>query len=137
MKLLVVALSFALIASSDIASASPQNYSNAIVGSWIFTSKVRPSRIIVFHRDGSWGVRKFDDRPEDIRGRRWRVEGDHLVLTYPDDHGFTTWRYQIVSFTPREFVTQTQGYTSTYTRLEQHLDTSNKPLQPTGGRFDD
>jgi hypothetical protein len=119
MKPLVVAFSVALLTSSDITSASPQDYSKAMVGTWIFSSKVRPTRIIVFHPNGSWGVRKFDDRPEDTRGRRWHIEEDRLILTYPHDHGFDTASYKIVSFTPRKFVTEIHGYESTYTRMQQ------------------
>jgi len=119
MRPLVIGVTFALL-SASIAGAVPQpDYAKLIIGSWLYSSKVRPTRIIVFHPDGSWGVRKFDNRPEDIRGRRWHVEGDSLVLRYPSDHGFDTHAYKIVSFTRREFVTDTEGYRFTYTRIEQ------------------
>jgi hypothetical protein len=114
----MVALGYALFATV-ISAAPPRPDAKAIVGSWILASKYRPTRIIVFHADGSWGVRKFDERPEDIRGRRWRVEDGTVVLKYPDAHGFQTARYKIVSFTPRKFVTEIHGYESTYTRVEQ------------------
>jgi len=112
-----LALSLALVAT--VVSAAPLRPDvKAIVGTWVFTSKYRPSRIIVFHADGSWGVRKFDDRPEDIRGRRWRVQDSTLTLKYPADDGFDTATYKIVSFTPRKFVTEIHGYESTYRRVE-------------------
>jgi hypothetical protein len=115
---LILALGLML---SDVTSgsAAPQPDAKAIVGTWMFSGQYRPSRIIVFHADGSWGVRKFDTAPEDIRGRRWRVEGKTLVLTYPHDHGFDTAAYRFVSFTPRKFVTEIHGYESAYTRIPQ------------------
>jgi hypothetical protein len=118
MKLLVLALGVAIAGGSVIASAGQADYSKALVGSWIYSGKARPTRIVVFHPDGSWGVRKFDDQPEDIRGRRWRVDGDSLILRYPSDYGFETGAYKILSFAPRKFVTETQGYRFTYTRIE-------------------
>ncbi len=119
MNPLVRALAVALVGLSTIAAVPQRDYAKLIVGGWIYSSKVRPTRIIVFHADGSWGVRKFDDRPEDIRGRRWRVEGNTLVLRYPGDHGFETAKDRIVSFIPDKFVTEIHGYRSTYTRIEQ------------------
>ncbi|SRR6266700_684890 len=116
---IVVALVLGLAGACVVSAASERNYSHAIEGSWIYSSKVRPMRIIVFHADGSWGVRKFDDRAEDIRGRRWKVEGDSLVLRYPSDHRFDTRIDKIVSFTSHKFVTEQQGYRFTYTRIEQ------------------
>jgi hypothetical protein len=112
------ALTVALLGLATVGAVPQRDYAKLIVGSWIYSSKVRPTRIIVFHADGSWGVRKFDDRPEDIRGRRWHVEGDSLVLRYPSDGGFDTHPYKIVSFTRHEFVTETEGYKFTYTRIE-------------------
>jgi hypothetical protein len=118
MTLLVIVLGLTLFAVNTVFSA-PQPGTEAIVGSWVYSNKVRPSRIIVFHADGSWGVRKFDNGPEDIRGRRWRVQDDTLVLLYPSDHGFDTRVDKIVSFTRRKFVTEQQGYKFTYSRIEQ------------------
>jgi hypothetical protein len=120
MRPLVFAMTVALLGVSTVAALPQRDYAKLIVGSWLYTSKVRPTRIIVFHADGRWGVRKYDDpRPEDIRGRRWRVEGNTLILTYPHDHGLDTARDQIVSFTPDKFVTEISGYRFTYARIEQ------------------
>jgi hypothetical protein len=84
----------------------------------MFDSRWRPSRIIVFHADGRWGVKKLEKVPEDIRGRRWWIKGNTLVLKYPSDHGFDTAQYRIISFTRDQFVTQIHGdYESTYTRM--------------------
>lgn len=115
---LTVALAL-MLSTRSTAVAGPHPDAKAIVGTWIYSSKVRPTRIIVFHADGSWGLRKFDARPEDNRGRRWRLEGDSLTLRYPSDQGFDTHAYKIVSFTRHEFVTETSGYRFTYTRREQ------------------
>jgi hypothetical protein len=99
------------------AASPPQPDAKAIVGTWMFDSRWRPSRIIVFHADGRWGVKKLEEGPEDIRGRRWWVKGNHLVLKYPSDDGFDTASYRIVSFTAGKFVTDIHGYESTYTRM--------------------
>ena len=120
MNRFVRALAVALLGVATVAAAPQRDYAKLIVGSWLYTSKVRPTRIIVFHSDGSWGVRKYDDpRPEDIRGRGWRVTGNTLILTYPHDHGFDTARDRIVSFEPDKFVTEIHGYRFTYTRVQQ------------------
>jgi hypothetical protein len=127
MRPIVPTLILALIGASTFAAVPQADYAKLIVGSWIYhqplstsySSKPQPTRIIVFHADGSWGVRKFDDRPEDIRGRHWRVEGNTLVLRYPGDHAFGTATDKIVSFSPHKFVTEIHGYRHIYTRIEQ------------------
>jgi hypothetical protein len=119
MKPLIRGLAVAVVGLATVAAVPQRDYARLIVGSWVYSSKVRPTRIIVFHVDGSWGVRKYDDpRPEEINGRRWRIEGNTLVLTYPHDHGFDTARDRIVSFTRDKFVTEASGYTFTYTRIQ-------------------
>ena len=120
MKPFVAAVTAALLCVSTLAGIPQRDYAKLIVGSWLYSSKVRPTRILVFHADGSWGVRKYDDpRPEDIRGRRWRVEGDTLILLYPGDHGFETAKDHIVSFTPNKFVTEIHRYRFNYTRIDR------------------
>jgi hypothetical protein len=131
MRPLTIALGSAFLATF-LTAAPPRLNEKAIVGTWIFSSKYRPTRIIVFHADGSWGVRKFDEQPEDIRGRRWRIADGTLVLKYPGDHGFETATYRIVSFSPRKFVTEIHGYESMYTRVEQPRQTPNQSLQTCG-----
>ncbi len=118
MTALIVALS--LMGSVATSAASPPRPdAKAIVGTWMFDSRWRPSRIIVFHADGRWGVKKFDEDTEDIRGRQWWVKGNALILKYPSDHGFDKASYRIVSFTPDKFVTEIQGYESSYTRMQK------------------
>jgi hypothetical protein len=117
MKALILALGLVAFGLTT-ATAASQPDEKTIVGTWMFSSRYRPERIIVFHANGKWGVKKLEEGPEDIRGRRWRVEGNTLVLSYPSDHGFDTARYKIISFTRGEFVTQIHGdYESTYTRM--------------------
>jgi hypothetical protein len=118
MKPLVAALTVALVGVTTASPVPQRDYAKLIVGSWLYTSKVRPTRILVFHADGSWGVRKYDDpRPEEINGRRWRVEGDKLILYYPAEK--TPRIDKILSFTRQKFVTEQQGYEFTFTRIEQ------------------
>jgi hypothetical protein len=119
MRPLVVGITLAVLGVNTMSAVPQRDYSKLIVGSWYHTCRMRPMRILVFHADGRWGVRKYDDpRPEDIRGRRWRVEGDKLILRYPHDQSFETHAYRILSFTPREFITDGE-YPCTYTRVAQ------------------
>jgi hypothetical protein len=116
MRPLVAPIILALLAINTVDAIPQRNYSKLIIGSWLHECRLRPTRILVFHADGSWGVRKYDDpRPEDIRGRGWRIEGDALILRYPSDHGFDTHSYKIVSFTSDKFVTGGE-YPCTYIR---------------------
>jgi len=117
MKPLVAVVTVGLLAVGTAAPVPQRNYAKLIVGSWLYSSKVRPTRILVFHADGSWGVRKYDDpRPEEINGRRWRVERDKLILYYPSEK--TPRIDKILSFTQHQFVTEQQGYKFTFTRIE-------------------
>jgi hypothetical protein len=119
MRALVTAITLALFGISTVDAVPQRDYSKLIIGSWLHECRLRPTRILVFHADGSWGVRKYDDpRPEDIRGRRWRIEADALILRYPSDHGFDTHAYKIVSFTSGKFVTGGE-YPCTYTRTRE------------------
>ena len=102
----VALLSFAL---STV--AAPPDYSKLIRGCWLGARKFR-----VYHADGRWGVKRNEDAPEDTKGRRWRVDGNKLILTYPGDHGSKTAVYTIVRCTEREMVLSIDRYTEEYTR---------------------
>jgi hypothetical protein len=117
MRPLVTVITVGLLSANSLAASVPRrNWSKLIIGTWFHTCRLRPGRILVFHADGRWGVRKIDDpRPEDIRGRRWHIEGDMLILRYPSDNGFESHPYKIVSFTPNEFITGGE-YPCNYTR---------------------
>ena len=114
---LITAL-FLMVFVVTSAASPPRPDAKGIVGTWMFDSRWRPSRIIVFHADGRWGVKQLEEGPEDIRGRRWSVKGNLLVLKYPSDHGFDPASYRILSFTADKFVTEIHGYESTYTRMQ-------------------
>jgi hypothetical protein len=96
--------------------------------------------IIVFHADGRWGVLYAGDPPqlEDIRGRRWRIEGDKLFKTGPNDdvrlspelRRFARAPDTIVSFTADRFVTSDET-TSTYTRIQKRRKTPNHAMERT------
>ena len=102
-----------------VAGLSTADRKHTIIGSWIVETNQRPSRIVTFHADGTWGVRNFDPtKREEINERRWSIEDNKLVLTYAHDHGMETWDYKIVWFDRDRFVTQTDGYRSTYTRTK-------------------
>jgi hypothetical protein len=102
----VALLSFAL----STVAASP-DYSKLIRGCWLGAGKFR-----VYHADGTWGVKRNEDAPEDTKGRRWRVDGNKLILTYPGDHGSETAVYTIVRCTERQMVLSIGRYTEEYTR---------------------
>jgi len=109
-----------IVAFADPATAAPPDYTTLLVGHWRIHRPGRPDRIVIFHSDGTWGVRNWDfSKPEDIRGRRWSVEADRLVLTYPSDHDFTTHAEKIVSITRARFVTEVDSSRFLYTRIER------------------
>ena len=59
----------------------------------------RLSQVRGLSRGRHWGVKRNEDAPEDIGGRRWHLKGNRLVLTYPGDHGLETAVFTIVSLT--------------------------------------
>lgn len=61
------------------------DYSKRIIGRW-----GHQNRIVTFHANGTWGVQRHEDAPEGIGGRRWRVEGKRLLLTFLSDNGLGT-----------------------------------------------
>ena len=109
----VALLSFAL---STV--AAPPDYSKLIRGCWLGAGKFR-----VYHADGTWGVKRNEDAPEDTKGRRWRVDGNKLILTYPGDHGSETAVYTIVRCTERQMVLSIGRYTEEYTRYSADCQT--------------
>lgn len=93
------------------AFARSENGEQSIVGKWFLTRHGRGGREIIFHADHTWGVLHYVPDGEDIRGRRWRLAGDKLILTYPGDDGLETGEDQIISFTHDKFVTDGGTYT--------------------------
>lgn len=101
-----------LVAAVSVAEGDVQrDYSKAIVGCWL-----GPRKIEVYHTDGTWGVKRNEDAPEDVRGRRWQVEGNRLILTYPGDHGLETAELTIVSLTKHRLILDAGGYKKELTR---------------------
>jgi len=100
--------------SSTVAAApkDPNDYSKRILGRWL-----GPRKFEIFNSDGSWSVQRNEDSKPDTGGRRWHIQGNQLILTYPGDHGMDTGIYTIVSFTQRRFVTEVDGYRQTYDRF--------------------
>ncbi len=125
-------LAIALVAS---AGATP-NYAKLIIGHWRSHIPQRADRIVIFHSDGSWGVRNWDfSKPEDIRGRRWRVEGDKLIISAPPEDGGETAAEKIVSFTHAAFITEVNGVRISYTRIKHWPPKSpNESMEPTASR---
>jgi hypothetical protein len=82
-----------------------EDYSKRILGRWLGPK----NKFRIFHADGTWGVQRHEDAPEGIAGRRWRIDGKKLFLTYPTDNGvgtpvhMVTSVYTIIFFTPQNF----------------------------------
>jgi hypothetical protein len=100
-----------LVVVSARASEVPRDYSKAIVGCWL-----GPRKFEVYHADGTWGVKRNEDAPEDISGRRWHIKGNKLVITYPADQGPETAELTIVSLTEHKLVLDGSGYKKELTR---------------------
>ena len=65
--------------------------------------------------DGRWGVQRNEDAPTEIYGRRWRIEGNKLLLTWRRETGLTTAESTITSFTTEQFITEDHdGQKKTY-----------------------
>jgi hypothetical protein len=106
-----------LLVCSRVTAASERE--KWIVGRWTSHIEGRPDRTIVFHADHSWGVEGYgapgpDGKLaiyEDIRGRRWDIRGDTLVLRAPSDDGFESYGEKIISFRQDKIVTDIATYT--------------------------
>ena len=106
----------ALLAVTPHGVAAPkygEDGAKAIVGTWMEARK-----LVVFHADGTWGVKRYEGAREEIDGRRWRVEGKKFTLIYPGDHGMITEVSTIVTLTPKKFVVKDveDGSTQEYER---------------------
>jgi hypothetical protein len=100
-------------------SGSQVSRDQTILGAWRRHVPQRADRIVIFHADGSWGVRNWDfSKPEDIRGRRWRIERDSLILTPPPADSGQTFSEHIISFGHGKIVTEITGTRISYTRVQ-------------------
>jgi len=112
MRVLLLTMVFAF--ASATARESPHGYSKAILGCWLGSRKFE-----VYHANGTWGVKRNEDAPEEISGRRWHIEGNKLIITYPGDHGMETGALTIISLTEHEMVLETSGYQEKLTRYSR------------------
>jgi len=113
--LLFIALSLVFGSLPKVAAAPKEaNYSKLILGQWL-----GPRKIDVYHADGTWGVRRHEQAPEDKDQRRWSIKGNQLTLTYPGDHGTATATYTILSLAPQELVLDAGGYKQRYERFTE------------------
>ena len=100
---------------STLALAAPkasQNYSKLILGQWL-----GPRKIEVYHADGTWGVRRHDEAPEDKDQRRWSIKGNKLTVTYPGEHGVETGTVAIVTLNSRRLIIEANGNKQEYERM--------------------
>jgi len=107
-------LLFLVIANTALASDAIHK-DKTIIGKWEVNNPRRVPRIVFFHPNHTWGVTNFDpDKPEEINGRRWRIEGDKLILSYPSRvngrDSLETHAYKIVSFYRDKFATDVFTY---------------------------
>ena len=86
----------------------PKDYSKRILGRWL-----GPRKYATFYADGRWGVQRNEDSPTEIDGRRWRIEGNKLLLTFQDVPGVTH-ESTITSFRTKQFLTEDNGHKKTY-----------------------
>ena len=111
-----------LLVCLRVATAAPDDREKWIIGRWTSHTNEgigRPDRSIVFHPDHSWGVEHYvPSGPneqltirEDIRGRRWHIRGNRLIMRAPSDRGFQTYAEKIVSFGHAKIVTHVFTYT--------------------------
>ena len=80
-----------------------------ILGRWLGRRKY-----VTYYADGRWGVQRNEDAPVEIEGRRWRIEGNKLLLTWRGDAGSQTAESTITSFTTKQFMTEADGRKETY-----------------------
>jgi hypothetical protein len=117
LRALIISCVFLVFSLTAATSQDAHRYSNRILGTW---SSSRSGALSIFHRDGSWGVKR--DEPETIQGRWW-IKGNKLFLTYPEDNGvgtpvhIRTGRYTITFVSDDRFITETGGYKETYDRF--------------------
>jgi hypothetical protein len=90
---------------SATAGEPRRDYSKAILGCWL-----GPRKFEIYHADGTWGVKRHEDAPEVINGRRWHIKGKTLVITWPGDRGLETAELIIVSLTERKMLLDADGY---------------------------
>ena len=105
-------------AITSVAGGEPDVDPQRVLGCWL-----GPRKFAVYHPDGTWGVKRHEDAPEDFRGRRWRIEGNTLFLTFAGDRGMTTVDFAIVSLTDRETILEADGYRQTYVRYTEDCQT--------------
>jgi len=86
-----------------------EDYAKRILGRWL-----GPRKYIAFYADGRWGVQRNEEAPIEIDGRRWRIEGDKLLLTFRGDTGLVTAESTITSFTTKQFIIEVDGHKNTY-----------------------
>src|SRR5262249_49085420 len=86
-----------------------EDYAKRILGRWLGRRKY-----VAFYADGRWGVQRNEDAPTDIDGRRWRIEGNKLLLTFRADSGLVTSESTITSFMTKQFITERDGRKETF-----------------------
>ena len=140
---------------STVPQIPKSDYAHAIIGSWKYAAthsgeNIQKDLIVIFHADGRLGVRswgRYGFMPEYISGKRWRIDGDRLMLSGSGTRSLggepTTDR--IVSFTADEIVaisesvggkkdTLIEQATRTYKRIPQQRNTPNQTMQRTPTR---
>ena len=86
-----------------------EDYTKRILGRWL-----GPRKYVAFYADGRWGVQRNEDAPIDIDGRRWRIEGNKLLLIVPGETGLVTHESTITSFRTKQFITEVDGHKTTF-----------------------
>jgi hypothetical protein len=100
-------------------AATSAGYSKRILGCWLGARKFH-----VYYADGTWGVKRNEDAPEEKEGRRWHINGKKLIVTYPGDHGLETAVCTIVFCTDKKLILESEGRRERYERYTGDCQTS-------------
>ena len=141
---------------STVPQIPKSDYARAIIGSWQYGAthngeNIQKDLIVIFHADGRVGVRsrgRYGFLAEYITPRRWRIDGDRLMLSGSDSPLPPDARKieRIIAFTADEIVTVSEysgteklsvieQATHTYKRIQQQRDTPNQTMQRTPTRL--
>jgi hypothetical protein len=118
LRIFVIICVFVVTSATLALAGDAKADSKRILGKWLSS---RHGAASIFHPNGSWGVQR-DLEPETIQGR-WRIKGNKLFLTYPEDNGvgtpvhIRTAEYAITFESDDRFITETQGYKEIYERF--------------------
>ena len=118
LRALIFGSVFLVFATDGMIAGPSSNDPKRIIGEWLDS---RSGKTSLFHPNGTWGVKRADDIPEQIHGRWWMKRGK-LFFTYRDDNGagtpihIRTARCAIGFVSDDRFITESEGGKTVYDR---------------------